>query len=176
MNKKFLLIPAILILGIFLYISSISYSLYKFHNAIYLNDEKLISQTINFDSLRKNLKEDMNAAMLEELNKDKSSSQAINLLAAGFASKITDMAIDIYASPKGVVTLLKESDYFKELPKPNLLKSYFMINHFNFINLGEIFYILKRDGNSIPIHFKIHGANWKLTKIKLDPKNLSKLN
>ncbi len=95
MNKKFLLIPAILILGIFLYISSISYSLYKFHNAVYFNDEKLIRQTINFDSLRTNLKEDMNATMLEELNKDKSSSQAINLLAVGFASKITDMAIDV---------------------------------------------------------------------------------
>ena len=27
----------------------------------------------------------------------------INLLAVGFASKITDMAIDFYASPKGVV-------------------------------------------------------------------------
>ena len=67
----------------------------------------------------------MNAAMLEELNKDKSSSQAINLLAAGFASKITDMAIDIYASPKGVVTLLRNLIIFKELPKPNLLKSYF---------------------------------------------------
>ena len=174
MKKKLLLIPVILILGIFVYVTSISYSLYKFHDAVYLNDEKLISETVDFESLRKYLKEDINGVMIDELNKDNSTSQAMNLLALGFASKIADMVIDVYASPKGITTLLKESDYYQELPKPNLLKSYLVINRFNFNGANEIFYVLKKDGNSIPIHFKRYGIEWKLFKLKIDPKLLNK--
>lgn len=173
MKKKLSLIFLILILILVLYFTFIARSLNKFHKAIYNNNEQLISETINFESIKKNLKEDINANMLEELNKDESSSQAMNLLAIGFVSKIADMVIDVYASPKGVSTLLKESDLFEELPEPNLLKSYLAINKFRFNGINEIFYELEKDESKIPIHFRRDGIEWKLVKIKLDPKKLN---
>jgi hypothetical protein len=172
--KKLIFILVLGLLLIFSYFSTIAISLNKFHRAIYNNDEILIKETIDFLELKKNLKDNLNIIMMTELNKEKDNSQSLNILAAGLASKFTEIIIDSYATPAGISALIKDSDY-KKLPQPNMLKSYVFIKDVSFVDLSHIYFVYEKDQNKIPIHFKRNGTSWKLSEFKITDDLLKKL-
>jgi len=161
------------VLLIFIYISTIAISLHRFHKAIFNNDEILIKETVDFVELKKSIKENLNSIMLDSIKNEKDSSSSINILAAGIASKFSEMIIDSYATPAGISLLIKEMD-IKKLPKPNVLMSYGFVANIEFVNLSHIYFILEKEEKKIPIHFKRNGLSWKLSEIKINElKNLN---
>ena len=172
-NKIIGFSASLFVLLIFIYISTIAVSLHRFHKAIFNNDQILIKETVDFAELKKSIKENFNSIMLDSMKNEKDSSSSINILAAGIASKFSEMIIDSYATPTGLSLLINEMD-IKKLPKPNILMSYGFVADIEFVNLGHIYFILEKEEKKIPIHFKRNGLSWKLSEIKINElKNLN---
>lgn len=99
-------ISAVLLFFSILYFGSPYYTLYKLKNAIENKDSESISKHVDFQSLRTNLKEQMNAMMaskMAELQKD----NPFAALGMVFASKMVDTLVDSMVTPYALNRVFK---------------------------------------------------------------------
>ena len=148
---KKIILTAIISL-IFAYYSSIVFSLYNFHKAIFFKNENLIKKYINFKTLKINLKKNIENTIKSEIEKDKTLDPATKLLTYNLASNFSEILISNYINSKDI-TLLLNKTIKDEIPKPNLAKTYLDY---------------ERNNEKIPVIFKRDMFIWRLAGIKFN--------
>tara|TARA_B100001057_G_scaffold380585_1_gene386321 strand:- start:268 stop:804 length:537 start_codon:yes stop_codon:yes gene_type:complete len=174
LNKiKYLLI--FILISIIIYAISAMYSFHQLHKGIYYNDKQKIENYVEWQSVRRNVKNYINEEILNKTqNKDLLEELGdFEILLSGFAGKFVEIAIDNYLNSDGINSLLEKSKKKDEIPKPSIITMIgsFIIMENNGLNSFYITY--ENDGKNYPIYFVRDGLKWKLTDIKF-PKNLFK--
>lgn len=106
MKKSILTLVGLLIIGFTSYVISGPYlAIHGIKSSIKENDHDRLSTYVEFNLLRKNLKDQFNAVMLKETNKD-TKNNPFSILIAGFASQIVDGLVDVYLTPSAIALLL----------------------------------------------------------------------
>tara|TARA_B100001248_G_C27317866_1_gene425277 strand:- start:476 stop:997 length:522 start_codon:yes stop_codon:yes gene_type:complete len=170
--KKIILIAIISL--IFAYYSSIVFSLYNFHKAIFFKNENLIKKYINFKTLKINLKENIENTIKSEIEKDKTLDPATKLLTYNLASNFSEILISNYINSKDI-TLLLNKTIKDEIPKPNLAKTYLVIIKLNFNSWNEIYINYERNNEKIPVIFKRDMFIWRLAGIKFNSDQIKRI-
>ena len=140
-------------------------------NSIQESNSEALSEYVDFSTLRKNLKEQINAQMAEEVVDE--SDNPFMFAAAGFASMFVDKMLDGFVTPEGITRLLEgkktniNSETNAESSMVNntdfLENTSFEYNSFNRFTL-----IIHGENNSeVLATFRRYGLSWKLSNIKL---------
>tara|TARA_B100000035_G_C20618914_1_gene387239 strand:- start:31 stop:498 length:468 start_codon:yes stop_codon:yes gene_type:complete len=153
------------------------YSFHQLHKGIFYNDKKLIDNYIEWESVRRNVKNYINSKIL---NKTESKEKLkdlnnIEILLSGFTGKFIEIAIDTYLNSDGIILLLEKSKKKNEIPKPSLmtLVGCFVVMENNGINSFYINYEI--EGKKYPIYFLRDGIKWKIIKIEFPKKLFEKI-
>ncbi|MDA9678161.1 DUF2939 domain-containing protein [Candidatus Pelagibacter sp.] len=172
--KKFLIL---ILISIFLYAFTAMYSLHQLHKGVYYNDKRLIENYIEWQSVRKNLKNFINAEILNKTQAKDSLSglEDVEILLSGFAGKFIEIAIDTYLNSDGVSLLLEKTKKKDEIPKPSIitLLGCFIIMENNGINSFYVNYEI--EGKQYPIYFVRDGVKWKITNVEFPKKLFDKI-
>lgn len=106
MKKSILALIGLLIISFTSYFLAGPYlTIHGIKSSIKENDHDRLSTYVEFDLLRKNLKDQFNAVMLKETNKD-TKNNPLAMMIAGFASQIVDGLVDVYLTPSAIALLL----------------------------------------------------------------------
>lgn len=162
--KKFVWIVGAILVLVVCYVAAGPYlTVSAIKTGIAENDSEKLSENIEFPTLRQNMKEQFNAAMLKNTATEMGDNP-FAVLATGFATKMVDGLVDSFVTPSGLAALMEgkkpsksESDV-KTQPqkKDDLLKnarySYDSMSKFSVWvpndNGEEARFVLKRDGFS----------------------------
>ena len=169
MKKLFISFITIPVLAIIAYLFSALYSTYQIHKGVYYNDKSLLTEYIEWNQLRENLKDYLNVNLLKEIQKDEDLKNlgGLNILITSFASKIIDSILDTYVNYEGLSIFLLENKIVKKLPKPSFntflggIKIIKLKNHSSFRIKHAV------DKNEIYLLFQRIGIDWKITHIEL---------
>lgn len=106
MKKSILALIGLLIIGFASYVISGPYlTIHGIKSSIKENDHDRLSTYVEFNLLRKNLKDQFNAVMLKGTNKD-TKNNPFAMMIASFASQIVDGLVDVYLTPSAIALLL----------------------------------------------------------------------
>lgn len=138
-------------------------------------DSDRLSSYIEFDLLKKNLKEQFNTQMLKATSADKEDNP-LGVMVAGFASQVVDGLLDMYLTPSSIALLLEgeKPDKYRSPFNPNKttkkehsepLKEY----EFKFVS-HDRFYVYTKGSHDqeIKIILQRFGLDWKITNIIFD--------
>ena len=167
--KKIVFLFFVFILVIIGYLFSALYSTHQIHKGIYYNDKALIKEYVEWKEVRDSLKNYLNIKLLKETQKKEEFKDlgGLEVLIAGFVSKIVDSILDTYVNSEGLSMLLKENQIAKKLPKPSFdtllggIKIIEFKNHSSF----RIKHIVEKQ--EIFLLFQRTGIDWKITQIEL---------
>ena len=172
--KKFLIL---ILISIFLYAFTAMYSFHQLHKGIYYNDKQLIENYIEWQSVRRNLKNYINVEILKKTQANDSLNELgdVGILLSGFAGKFIEIAIDTYLNSDGVSLLLEKTKKKEELPKPSIitLLGCFLIMENNGINSFYVNY--ENEGKQYPIYFVRKGIKWKIINVEFPKKLFEKI-
>ena len=153
------------------------YSFHQLHKGIFYNDKKLIENYIEWESVRRNVKNYINIKILNKTQSEENLKDLgdVGILLSGFVGKFIEIAIDTYLNSEGIILLLEKSQKKNEIPKPSFitLLGCFMIMENNGINSFYINYEI--EGKKYPIYFFRDGIKWKITKIEFPKKLFEKI-
>ena len=168
-EKLFISLIILPILGIIAYIFSALFSTHQIHKGIYYNDKTLLKEYIEWNQLRKNLKNYLNVNLLKETQKDEDFKNlgGLGVLITGFVSKIIDSILDTYVNSEGLSMLLKENQMARKLPKPDFNTLIGGIKIMEFKNHSSFRIKYKLDKQEISLLFQRIGIDWKITQIEL---------
>ena len=95
------LLPVIIII---IYIFSAMYSFHQVHKSVYYNNKQLSKKYIEWDEVKNNFKDFLNANLLEKMSNESQSDELgqLSILVTGLASKFVDYAIDTYINADGL--------------------------------------------------------------------------
>ena len=152
----------------FLYIFSDMHSFHQVHKSIYYNNKQLSKNYIEWEEVKKNFKDFLNANLLDKMSNEKEFKDLgeLGILVTGLASKFVNYAIDTYINPEGLSLLIQKSDKKSEIPEPNLGTLIGGILIMNFDGLNSFYVNFETDGEEIPVHFKRFGTKWKVVEIE----------
>jgi len=169
MKKLFISLIIIPILAIIAYFFSALFSTHQIHKGIYNNDKTLLKEYIEWNQLRKNLKNYLNINLLKETQKDEDFKNlgGLGVLITGFASKIIDSILDTYVNSEGLSMLLKENQIARKLPKPGFNTLIGGIKIMEFKNHSSFRIKYKLDKQEISLLFQRIGIDWKITQLEL---------
>ena len=177
MFKKIKYFLSLILILVIFYIFTAMYSFHQLHKGIFYNDKKLIDNYIEWESVRRNVKNYINSKIL---NKTESKEKLkdlnnIEILLSGFTGKFIEIAIDTYLNSDGIILLLEKSKKKNEIPKPSLmtLVGCFVVMENNGINSFYINYEI--EGKKYPIYFLRDGIKWKIIKIEFPKKLFEKI-
>ena len=88
---------------------TIAVSINSFYKGLYYKDPNIIKSSINFPEFKENLKNTFNAILIEQGSKNKAK-DGIEIFAQGIALKLSEMLIDSYATPRGILILLDDTE------------------------------------------------------------------
>lgn len=176
MKKSILTLVGLLIIGFASYAISGPYlAIHGIKSSIKENDHDRLSTYVEFNLLRKNLKEQFNAVMLKETNKD-TKNNPFAMMITGFASQIVDGLVDVYLTPSAVALLLDgERPAYTTRPsstetnptenkRTEPLKEY----RTKFVSTDRFYVYTKgAQGEEITIVLQRFGLEWKITNIIL---------
>ena len=153
------------------------YSFHQLHKGIYYNDKRLIENYIEWQSVRRNLKNYINVEILKKTQANDSLNELgdVGILLSGFAGKFIEIAIDTYLNSNGVSLLLEKTKKKEELPKPSIitLLGSFLIMENNGINSFYVNY--ENEGKQYPIYFVRKGIKWKIINVEFPKKLFEKI-
>ena len=134
-------------------------------------DSDRLSNYIEFDLLKKNLKEQFNTEMLKITSADPNKNP-LGMMMAGFAAQVVDGLLDVYLTPSSIALLLEgeKPDQYrafhhqesakKEAVEP--LKEYSV----KFVSHDRFYVYTKgRNDQEIKIILQRFGLEWKMTNI-----------
>ena len=172
--KYFLIFIFILIIS---YTLTAMYSFHQLHKGIFYNDKHLIENYVEWESVRKNVKNFINTEILNKTNSDEKIKQLgdVGILLSSFAGKFIEIAIDTYLNSDGIILLLEKSQKKSEIPRPSIITflGSFTIMENNGINSFYINY--ENDGKLYPIYFLRDGIKWKINRIEFPKKIFDKI-
>lgn len=173
LKKLILTLTTLIIIGLGVFASGPFITIDGIRSSIKEKDSDRLSTYIEFDLLKKNLKEQFNTQMLKAADPDKN---PLGMMVVGFASQVVDGLLDAYLTPSSIALLL-------EGEKPDQYKSAF--NHqdtakkkttepleeysVKFIS-HDRFYVYTKgsQGQEIKIILQRFGLDWKVTNIIFD--------
>ena len=176
MKKLTLTLISLIIIGLGVLLASGPFiTIDGIRSSVKEKDSDRLSSYIEFDLLKKNLKEQFNGEMLRVTAADQESNP-LGAMVAGFASQVVDGLIDAYLTPSSIALLLegekpdqyrspytnKETDK-KEKSDP--LEEY----DFKFVS-HDRFYVYTKGSHDqeIKIVLQRFGLEWKVTNIIFD--------
>lgn len=138
-------------------------------------DSDRLSSYIEFDLLKKNLKEQFNTQILKATSAD-ADDNPLGVMVAGFASQVVDGLIDVYLTPSSIALLLEgekpdtyrspfDSDKSTKQEPTEPLEEY----EFKFVS-HDRFYVYTKGSHDqeIKIILQRFGFDWKITNIIFD--------
>ena len=99
----------------------------------------------------------------------------MEIFAQGIALKLSEMLIDSYATPRGILILLDDID-LKTIGEPSFIKSIYALKNIHFVSINEIYFEFTRNKVTLPIYFSRSGLSWKLVDIKIPEKTIKEIN
>ena len=143
------------------------HSFHQVHKSIYYNNKQISKNYIEWEKVKNNFKDYINASLLDKLSNDEEFREfgEIGFLIASLASKFFEYAIDTYINPEGLSLLIKNSNKKSETPKPNFSTIVGGILIVKFDSLNTFYVNIDTDEDKIPIHFKRIGTKWKVVEI-----------
>lgn len=175
--KKFIItLSSLIVIGLGLYLASGPFiTIHGIKSSIKEKDSDRLSTYIEFDLLKKNLKEQFNTEMLKITSADPDENP-LGMMMAGFASQVVDGLLDVYLTPSSIALLL-------EGEKPDRYRSSF--NHqdstkekrtepleeykVKFVSHDRFYVYTKgRHDQEIKIILQRFGLDWKMTNIIFD--------
>ena len=174
MMKKILIILSSACLLIIINFLTIAVSINSFYKGLYYKDPNIIKSSINFPEFKENLKNTFNAILIEQGSKNKAK-DGIEIFAQGIALKLSEMLIDSYATPRGILILLDDID-LKSIGEPSLIKSIYALKNIHIVSINEIYFEFTRNKVTLPVYFSRSGLSWTLVDIKIPEKTLKEIN
>ncbi|GMR06065.1 MAG: DUF2939 domain-containing protein [Gammaproteobacteria bacterium] len=133
-------------------------------------DSEKLSENIDFPVLRKNMKEQFNAALMKEATSELEDNP-LGALAIGFASKLVDGMVDSLVTPSGIASLMEgRKPSNDQLSNPDTTKSnkkeIFKNARYSYDSTSK-FSVWVPNDNGEEIRFVIQrtGFDWKLANI-----------
>ena len=174
--KKFIItLSSLIVIGLGLYLTSGPFiTIHGIKSSIKEKDSDRLSTYIEFDLLKKNLKEQFNTEMLKITSADPDKNP-LGMMVAGFASQVVDGLLDVYLTPSSITLLLEgeKPDPYRSFnhQKPakeepvEPLKEY----RVKFIS-HDRFYVYTKGSHDqeIKIILQRFGLDWKMTNIIFD--------
>ena len=157
----------LLVFFVFIYVFSAMYSFHQVHKSIYYNNKQISKSYIEWEQVRNNFEDFMNASFLDKIsnNKELIELEEIGILVTGLASKFIEYAIDTYINSDGLSVLLKNSGKKSDIPEPSFTTLIGGISIMKFDSLNTFYVDIKTDEDNIPVHFKRIGIKWKVIEI-----------
>ena len=151
----------------FIYVFSAMHSFHQVHKSIYYNNKQISKNYIEWEKVKNNFKDYINASLLDKMSNDKEFGELdeIGILVTGLASKFIEYAIDTYINPEGLSLLIKNSTKKSEIPEPSFATLISGISIMKFDSLNTFYVNVDTDGDKIPVHFKRIGTKWKVVEI-----------
>ena len=175
MKKLIITFVTLIIIGLGVLASGPFMAIDGIRSSIKEKDSDRLSSYIEFDLLKKNLKEQFNSQMLKATSADKDNNP-LGVMVAGFASQVMDGLIDTYLTPSSIALLLEgekpgqfRSSYHQQdadkQEKAEPLKEY----EVKFVS-HDRFYVYTKGSNDqeIKIILQRFGLDWKITNIIFD--------
>ena len=176
MKKLITTLISLIVIGLGVYLASGPFiTINGIRSSIKEKDSDRLSTYIEFDLLKKNLKEQFNAQILKATAADEEKNP-LGMMVAGFASQVADGLLDAYLTPSSIALLLegKKPDRYrssfnpqdsakKETAEPLKEYSVKFVSH-------DRFYVYTKGSHDqeIKIILQRFGFDWKITNIILD--------
>jgi hypothetical protein len=174
--KKFILtLSSLIVIGLGLYLASGPFiTIHGIKSSIKEKDSDRLSTYIEFDLLKKNLREQFNTEMLKMTSAD-TDKNPLGMMMAGFASQVVDGLLDVYLTPSSIALLLdgEKPDQYSSLNHPKSAKKEAVepLEEYRvkFVS-HDRFYVYTKGSHDqeIKIVLQRFGLDWKMTNIIFD--------
>ena len=153
------------------------HSLHQVHKMIYYDNRKLSKDYVEWEEVRTNLKNYINASLLDEISNDEEfkKSGKVGFLVAGLAGKFAEHAVDTYINPEGLSLLIKNSSKSSQIPEPGFGTLVAGISIMKFDGFSSFHVNLESNGEKLPVNFKRIGAKWKIVQIEFSEEFINKV-
>ena len=145
---------------------------YQLRAALEAQDSEALVEHVDFPTLRQNLKDDLNAMLVQETQDEENPFAALGVL---LGSAIVDRMVDAFVTPAGLAGLLnapgrnvlqedapvRRRGLTDDLGDTNLQMGYWSINRFDIVATN------KETGDQVRFVLRRRGVGWKLTRIRL---------
>ncbi|MBA3272373.1 MAG: DUF2939 domain-containing protein [Chthoniobacterales bacterium] len=105
-SGRWWLIGSAIVLLLLFYIASPYYAFWRFTNALRERDAAAIEQRVDFQALRKSMKQQLNAKLAELRPKNPKRQKLFDTLSNAFGSSALDSIVDAYLTPEGLAAFL----------------------------------------------------------------------
>jgi hypothetical protein len=139
---------------------------YQIRNGVEQRDAVLLSEHIDYPTLRVNLKEQFNAALAKEAQ-PRATNTPFAALAMALASKLADGMVDLIVTPESLAELMAgERPRLKDKNNAERRRKLYENSRFTYDNLSQ-FSIWIKNERSQEVRFVLtrYGLTWKLTNI-----------
>jgi len=176
LKKLFLTLGSLIVIGLGVYLASGPFiTINGIRSSIKEKDTDRLSSYIEFDLLKKNLKEQFNTEILKATAADEEKNP-LGMMVAGFASQVAEGLLDAYLTPSSIALLLEgeKPDHYrspftqqdsaqKERKEPLEEYSVKFVSH-------DRFYVYTKGSHDqeIKIILQRFGLDWKITNIIFD--------
>jgi len=109
--KNIIIVGSIIVLFVGYYFASPFIAFYSLRDGIQNGDSDKISQNVDFDALRRNLKDQLNAF---QANRPAPDDNSVASLVKSFSPVVTSTLIDTFVTPKELCRILKGKSYLKD--------------------------------------------------------------
>ena len=175
MKKLIITLSSLIVIGLGLYLVSGPFiTIHGIKSSIKEKDSDRLSTYIEFDLLKKNLKEQFNTEMLQITSADPDKNP-LGMMVAGFASQVVDGLLDVYLTPSSIALLLEgeKPDQYKSYnpQKPAKEKAAEPLEEYKvkFVSHDRFYVYTKgRHDQEIKIILQRFGLDWKITNIIFD--------
>ncbi len=104
-RRRWLIIGAVALL-LLLYIASPYYAFWRFTTALRARDAAALEELVDFQALRKSMKQQLNARIAELRPKNPKRQKVFDALSNAFGSSALDSIVDQYLTPEGLAAFL----------------------------------------------------------------------
>ena len=175
MKKLLLTLGSLIVIGLGVYLAAGPFiTINGIRSSIKEKDSDRLSTYIEFDLLKKNLKEQFNTEMLKITSADPDENP-LGMMVAGFASQVVDGLLDVYLTPSSIALLLEgeKPDQYRSFnhQKPAKKKSVEPLEEYRvkFVSHDRFYVYTKgRHDQEIKIILQRFGLDWKMTNIIFD--------
>lgn len=168
--KKFIIATVFFVFALIAYIAAGPFiTIHQIKAAVNKQDSELLSESVDFQQLRSNVKEQLSAFFVKKAASELKNNP-LEALALGLASKFVDGAVDAVVTPSGLANLMEgkepkpiqSSDEKTTEPKRQLFRDARYT-----LDSSHKFSIWVNDGKGNDIRFVLtrDGLSWKLTNI-----------
>jgi hypothetical protein len=172
--KKIIWIAGALLVLVLGYVAAGPYlTISTIKKGIVENDSEKLSEKIDFPTLRQNMKEQLNAAMMKTAATEMKDSP-FAALAAGFATKMVDVLVESFATPSGLTVLMEGRKPSMDMDdvindgnaSPPQRDELFKNARFSYDSMSTFsIWVTTDDGEELRFVLNREGFSWKLVNV-----------